>query len=377
MSFQFSKWALHVLLFAIFCRAQRLESPPPKKPDCIQACLQRNTDCQTCVRTLSEMLNAPKQMNIPFHKAHDGIPDPAIALIHHDFMDRPPFAVPTQPHSPHPPLVDAEGKTHKNCPAMKARSKVTGITLHMPYTVRFYRGGKIEFDCHWIQGTPTHTQLIAHPVDSPWIRLPRTKLMMFTVGDSRADVWILNSGIYIDDTEYMSSTSANPADKGGAIGNKWLVVPVPHKLQSSEWRIEQGVLSSFLRTAKNANIPLQLNFSNLPDKKDYIEIIKGTPMMQYVPALLPSVTLTESVMPKDTEDYLVLLSKIHNGGDYRLLGAHDKGAYDVMQTYQLKKNDKQRTDKDDRPGHRRLRQSNPANKHKTESATASSMHAEL
>lgn len=80
----------------------------------------------------------------------------------------------------------------------------------------------------------------------------------------------------------MSSPNAKPGGKGTSTGNKWMALPIPHKLQPTTWRIEQGVLSSFLRTSKNANIPLQLNFTGLDESEDYIEILKDTPMMQYV-----------------------------------------------------------------------------------------------
>lgn len=67
----------------------------------------------------------------------------------------------------HGEIIEAQGKTHRNCPAMKARSGVGGITLHMPYTVRFFREGSIEVDCHWLDGDPTtHSIAISHPVVS-------------------------------------------------------------------------------------------------------------------------------------------------------------------------------------------------------------------
>jgi hypothetical protein len=77
---------------------------------------------------------------------------------------------------------------------MRARSGAPSITIRMPYTARFFRSGRIEVDCHWITGEPTHAVTVVHPVDSPWIRLPQSHLQIFTVGDSRADVWIINSG---------------------------------------------------------------------------------------------------------------------------------------------------------------------------------------
>ena len=69
-----------------------------------------------------------------------------------------------------------------------------------------------------------------------------------------------------------------------------------------------------------------------------IEIEKGTPMLQYVPAVLPSLKIHEAPMQTDLADYLVMLSKMHKGGDMRLTKENDVGAYDVMKSYQLKEN---------------------------------------
>lgn len=325
-----------ILLFAEDCLPQPLRGIK-QSPSCIDTCLRSNTGCQDCVKELADRLSTPKNINLPFHKAHPGLRDPKVTLDHHNFVDRPPWVGGGLPPG-HGAIIEAEGKTHRNCPAMKARSGVGGITLHMPYTVRFYREGSIEVDCHWIEGNPTHKVAISHPVDSPWMRMPQSHLQIFTVGDSRADVWIVNSGIYIDDTEYMSSPNAKPGGKGTSTGNKWMVLPIPHKIQPKTWRVEQGVLSSFLRTSKNANIPLQLNFTTLDDAEEYIEIEKDTPMMQYVPAVLPTVTMEEKPMPTPLADYLVMLSKMHKGGDIRVTKTHDRGAYDEMKSYQLKNN---------------------------------------
>eukprot|EP00041_Stephanoeca_diplocostata_P015078 m.284854 g.284854 ORF g.284854 m.284854 type:complete len:77 (+) comp19914_c0_seq5:1263-1493(+) len=60
-----------------------------------------------------------------------------------------------------------------------------------------------------------------------------------------------------------------------------MVLPIPHKLPAATWHVEQGIFSSFLRTGRNANIPIQLNFTALDHDADFIEIAKGTPMIQY------------------------------------------------------------------------------------------------
>ena len=185
------------LLSSIFLFGVQEIFPQPlrsvkKTPACIDTCLRSNSGCQECVKELAERLSTPKNINLPFHKAHAGLKDPKVTLDHHNFVDRPPWVGGGLPPG-HGAIIEAQGKTHRNCPAMKARSGVGGITLHMPYTVRFYREGNIEVDCHWLDGNPTHKIAISHPVDSPWMRMPQSHLQIFTVGDSRADVWILNS----------------------------------------------------------------------------------------------------------------------------------------------------------------------------------------
>ena len=39
------------------------------------------------------------------------------------------------------------------------------------------------------------------------------------------------------------------------------------------------------------NIPLQLNFSALAVSEKYVQVDKGTPMLQYVPAILPDLEI--------------------------------------------------------------------------------------
>jgi len=334
------------ILVAVSVRVSTAQplKPLELQPRCVSECLEARQGCYDCVKTLAEQTySTPRKLTLPFHKAHPSVPDPVAGLRHHHFLDRPPW-VPgsvNESHTPGDGKVVAEGKVHANCPAMRARSGVTGVTIRMPYSVRFHRDGLIEVSCDWIPGGYLHGVKIEHPVDSPWIRLPQSHLQIFTVGDSRADVWIVNSGVYIEDAEYMASPGASPGNKGGSVGNKWMILPIPHKLRPETdrgWRVEQGILSSFQRVSRNANIPLQLNFTAIDPAESFIEIRKGTPMLQYVPAVLPELALEERPMPDPLADYLVLLSEIHGGGDMRQNGAQDKGAVDVMRSYQLKEN---------------------------------------
>eukprot|EP00041_Stephanoeca_diplocostata_P015079 m.284847 g.284847 ORF g.284847 m.284847 type:complete len:113 (+) comp19914_c0_seq5:1703-2041(+) len=66
--------------------------------------------------------------------------------------------------------------------------------------------------------------------------------------------------------------------------------------------------------------------------------LKWAVVARYVPVVLPAVEVHEEPMPTDTVDYLVLLSKLHDGGDIRETKEHDLGAYDTMKSYQLKDN---------------------------------------
>lgn len=254
---------------------------------------------------------------------------------------------------------------------MRARSGVRAITVSMPYTARFFRDGAIEVDCDWIAAAtdstgnaPAHNTLhrieVPDASDSPWFRLPQSHLHIFTIGDTRAGVWIINSGVYVDDRVLQDSPGAQPQDKGGSVGYKWLVQPLPHRLgrrgngsssddsdgggvpsgapplqRQQPWRIEQGVLSSFVRVSQSANIPLQLDFDSIGPLESYIQIDKGTPMLQYIPATLPDVSLSEKEIDGGLVDYLVSLSLIHDGGDYRELGAKDEGASSIMKSHAL------------------------------------------
>eukprot|EP01043_Picozoa_sp_COSAG02_P007019 COSAG02_NODE_206_length_29144_cov_12.855121_19_plen_116_part_00 len=95
------------------------------------------------------------------------------------------------------------------------------------------------------------------------------------------------------------------------------------------------MLSSFVRVSQSANIPLQLDFATVAPSAKYIQIDKGTPMLQYVAATLPSISLEEQAIDPDLVDYLVSLSLIHKGGDFRELGTADRGASSIMRSHVL------------------------------------------
>lgn len=144
---------------------------------------------------------------------------------------------------------------------MRARSKTTGLTVKMPYTARVCRDGRLEFVCDWIKGSPTKGWRLKEAVDSPWFRLPKSILQVFTIGDSRADVWVFNSGLYVDDL----ALHHGPVDrnKGGANGSRWILLPLPHRPAAQAWTIEQAILSSFERIDMRVSAYPFVDFSRL------------------------------------------------------------------------------------------------------------------
>ena len=57
-----------------------------------------------------------------------------------------------------------------------------------------------------------------------------------------------------------------------------------------------GMLSSFDRVSGKVNIPVQFNFSALAADRQCIEIARGTPMAQYVHAVLPAIKFVPEEM---------------------------------------------------------------------------------
>lgn len=176
---------------------------------CAKACLEEGRGCRACVRTMAEEhYVTPRQLPLRYAKAHSSIPDPEVAIAHHHFLDRPPHTLDSLDCS-----AGVVGKTHANCPAMRARSRVRAITIRMPYTARFFRSGDIEVDCDWIAESNGSSRVhrIEVPVsDSPWFRLPQSHLHIFTIGDTRSGVWIINSGIYASTEVIRRCNSAIP-----------------------------------------------------------------------------------------------------------------------------------------------------------------------
>lgn len=199
------------------------QAPRSDASSCAESCLVDGRGCRACVKLMAEQhFVTPRSLALGYAKAHAGIPDPQVAIEHHHFRDRPPYTLGGAGKHPvgtssHPLgggavqprlilntdvlLAEPKGKTHADCPAMRGRSSIHAVTIRMPYTARFFRSGAIEVECDWIESpvgksAGQHVHRIDVPIsDSPWFRLPQSHLHIFTIGDTRAHVWIINSGV--------------------------------------------------------------------------------------------------------------------------------------------------------------------------------------
>ena len=77
-----------------------------------------------------------------------------------------------------------------------------------------------------------------------------TLLQLFTIGNTAGNVWILNSGVHIDDMPFFAGGGDDPDKKAKGTGYRWMAMPLPFDHASSRnrgWHVEQAVLSSFQR----------------------------------------------------------------------------------------------------------------------------------
>jgi len=191
--------------------------PTPESLQCVDGCITKvpSQACRTCLRgavddglgfyntVMRGTYVTQRSMRLPFSRVGRHIPLPTVGLEPHNFAERPPLV-----HGA-APLGDNETVAgfmkHGVCPAMRGRVRVTGITVRMPYTARYHRDGTIEVVCDWIDGSPVKRWRVNHPTDSPEFRLPQTILEFFAIGDSRTDVWIVNSCVYVQDASYQQN----------------------------------------------------------------------------------------------------------------------------------------------------------------------------
>ena len=119
------------------------------------------TEAQHLGNVIENSYLVAQQFELPFSRVHPSIPEPTIGVPHHLFTERPPHI-----HGKRPPSDNktvARYQKHASCPALRARSKVQGLTVRFPYTARFYRDGAVEVTCEWIKGAPVKRWEVNHP----------------------------------------------------------------------------------------------------------------------------------------------------------------------------------------------------------------------
>jgi hypothetical protein len=188
------------------------------------------------------------------------------------------------------------------CPGIRWREGV-GITLYMPYSVRFGRAGKVEVTHVW---GPHDARVyrfeaamgrvpIKHPGASraqprPGVVFPGcaltlpqkggrdlwgTGLGFFLLGDLRLDFWGVHSGVLLGELPP---------------GYEMLVAPLPNHRYPAGYSVGQAVN----REARHLKIPIDLHFEQLPAGERWVAIERGTPMVQYLVVRVPPIRLTPS-----------------------------------------------------------------------------------
>ena len=119
---------------------------------CVRPCL-RKVKAKKCRRCFEAMITegqhlagviensyvVAQQLELPFSRVHPSIPEPTIGVPHHSFTERPPHI--HGKRAPSDNKTVARYQKHASCPALRARSKVKGLTVRFPYTALFYRDG--------------------------------------------------------------------------------------------------------------------------------------------------------------------------------------------------------------------------------------------
>ena len=190
----------------------------------------------------------------------------------------------------------------RSCPGIRWREAV-GITLYMPYSVRFGRAGKVEVTHVWGADdrrvyrfeTATGRLAIKHPGGSraqprPGVVFPGCALTLpqmgrrdlwgnglgfFLLGDLRLDFWAVHSGVLLGELPP---------------GYEMLVAPLPNHRYPAGYSVGQAVN----RDARHLKIPIDLHFEQLAAGERWVAIDRGTPMVQYLVARLPPVRLALS-----------------------------------------------------------------------------------
>ncbi len=229
------------------------------------------------------LLNTCGDIQLSYSLAHPEIPAPTLGF-------RPDWA---SLHAHIPNL----GMDHSSCPGIQAREQI-GITLFMPYTIRFFREGKIEIDAFWdksdkkpflIQPIQSTVPIAQGQEEFPGFitQLPSKNLNwplhIFMLGDLRAQAWIIQSGVKINENSQDYTL---------------LMLNLPNHPYGPGYSVGQSMVHSFPNIAGQLKICVDIDFRNLPKKTEAVEIIKGTPMIQYIPMKIPRVLL-QPALSKD------------------------------------------------------------------------------
>ena len=185
---------------------------------------------------------------------------------------------------------------HRHCPAIQNRLGV-GITLGMPYTARFHRNGSVDVThlrgleddtVYHLDPRKTECGTIEREVvegfDTTRLTLPGpdggVRLRIFLIGDLRANAWILDGGVRV-----VSSVAA-PV--------QYLLTPLPYHRYPQGCSVNQGLTSlsqSKPRQVTHLKIPIDLDFAQLKPGEESIEVSYRTPMVQWLPVVVPRVRL--------------------------------------------------------------------------------------
>ncbi|MGH8542330.1 MAG: class I SAM-dependent methyltransferase [Gammaproteobacteria bacterium] len=184
---------------------------------------------------------------------------------------------------------------HRHCPAV-GRRETLGITLFMPYSLRLYRDGTIEVRYLWGPEDGRPLRYTPHQGKSKIVRrrgggfadfpaclipLPaplerQMHLGLFLLGDVRLNTWIIDSGVFL---------------RGVPPDYTALITPLPNEDYPPTYSISQGAAESLARFMGHLKIPVDFHFDALPQTDDFIEVPRGTPMIQWTIVKLPEVRL--------------------------------------------------------------------------------------
>jgi hypothetical protein len=218
-------------------------------------------------------------LEVSFSRVHPEIPAPQIG--HNENWDK-----------VHAHFSQMKGD-HRICPAINVREEL-GITLCMPYTFRLFRDGRMEVDTWWEEGGPTVFSVMpkqqvfqlddkedAGRFVGARVALPnssslRSPLGIFTLGDIRLNAWIFDSGV---------SLSGLPDDV------TLMISPLPNHQYPPGYRVGQALASPTRAQLGNLNIPIDFDPRRLPPEQEFVQIERGTPVLQYLPLRIPRVSL--------------------------------------------------------------------------------------